>query len=450
MADHDDVLSNRKLDRDPRAAELRDSILKQVEEYFSIAHAKAEFVPGKTPVPVSGKVFDGDDGQFLVASSLDFWLTTGRFNDMFESRLRDFIQSEHALTTNSGSSANLLAVTALTSNKLGGERLRKGDEVITVAAGFPTTLNPIIQNGLVPVFVDVGLPTYNVNADLLEDAVSEKTKAMIFAHTLGNPFDVDRIVAFAEEHDLWLVEDCCDALGSRYGGRPVGTFGDIGTFSFYPAHHITMGEGGAVATNDDVLAKSLESFRDWGRDCHCPPGHDNTCRNRYGFKFENLPQGYDHKYVYSEVGYNLKISDMQASVGLSQMDKLSGFIFRRQENYAKLRGALADLEGSIILPEATPNSEPSWFGFPISVKGGFEERNRLIDFLDRKKIGTRLLFGGNLTKQPYFKDIPHRQIGSLPNTDRIMNQTLWLGVYPGLTQEMIEYVSASVHEFFKR
>ncbi len=449
MADHDDFLNNRRLDRDPRAAELRNSILRQVGEYFSLAHVQSEFVPGKTPVPVSGKVFDGDDGKFLVASSLDFWLTTGRFNDMFESRFRDFIQSEHALTTNSGSSANLLAVTALTSGKLGNDRLRKGDEVITVAAGFPTTLNPIIQNGLVPVFVDVGLPTYNVSADLLEGAVSDKTKAMIFAHTLGNPFDVDRIVSFAEEHDLWLVEDCCDALGSTYGGRPVGTFGDLGTFSFYPAHHITMGEGGAVATNDDVLAKAVESFRDWGRDCHCPPGHDNTCRNRYGFKFEDLPEGYDHKYVYSEVGYNLKISDMQASVGLSQMDKLSGFIARRKKNYARLRASLADLEASILLPEATPNSDPAWFGFPISVKAGFGERNKLIEFLDRKKIATRLLFGGNLTKQPYFKGIPHRKVGVLPNTDRIMNQTLWLGVYPGLTEEMIDHVSGSIHEYFR-
>ncbi|HEY3419541.1 MAG TPA: lipopolysaccharide biosynthesis protein RfbH [Methanomassiliicoccales archaeon] len=438
------------MDRDPRAAELRDSILKLVDEYFSLAHAKAEFVPGKTPVPVSGKVFDGVDGQFLVASSLDFWLTTGRFNDLFESKFKDFIRSEHALTTNSGSSANLLAVTALTSKKLGNDRLRKGDEVITVAAGFPTTLNPIIQNGLVPVFVDVGLPTYNVDPDLLEGAVTEKTKAMIFAHTLGNPFEIDKIVAFAEEHDLWLVEDCCDALGSKYDASPVGTFGDIGTFSFYPAHHITMGEGGAVATDDDVLAKAIESFRDWGRDCHCPPGHDNTCRNRYGFKFENLPQGYDHKYVYSEVGYNLKISDMQAAVGLSQMEKLPGFILRRKENFTRLRSLLADLEGSLLLPEPTQKSEPAWFGFPISVKEGFAERNRLLEFLDRKKIGTRLLFGGNLTKQPYFKDIVHRKIGALSNTDKIMNQTLWLGVYPGLTEEMIAYVSASLHEFFSR
>jgi CDP-6-deoxy-D-xylo-4-hexulose-3-dehydrase len=450
MADHDEILRNGKLDRDPRAKELRDSILKQVNEYFSLAHTAQEFVPGKSPVPVSGKVFDGVDGQFLVASSLDFWLTTGRFNDMFERRFREFVQSEHALTTNSGSSANLLAITALTSNKLGNDRLRKGDEVITVAAGFPTTVNPIVQNGLTPVFVDVKFPTYNVDPALVEDAITEKTKALVFAHTLGNPFDLKAITKIAKEHDLWLVEDCCDGLGSRYAGRPVGTFGDIATFSFYPAHHITMGEGGAVVTDDDRLAKAVESFRDWGRDCHCPPGHDNTCRNRYGFKFENLPEGYDHKYVYSELGYNLKISDMQAAVGLSQMDKLAGFIEARKRNFSRLRGALADLKDVLVLPEATEDSDPSWFGFPLSVKAGYAERNRLIQFLDGRRIGNRLLFGGNLTKQPYFKGIPHRISGDLAHTDDVMNQTFWIGVFPGLTDAMMDYVVGSLHQFYGR
>jgi len=449
MDDHMDLLRNGKLDLDHRAKELRESILRQVDDYFSIAHSIQEFVPGKSPVPVSGKVFDGSDGQFLVAASLDFWLTTGRFNDEFESRFRDFVGAEHALTTNSGSSANLLAVTALTSRKLGDERLITGDEVITVAAGFPTTVNPLVQNGLVPVFVDVSLPTYNVDTELIEDAITERTKALIFAHTLGNPFDLKHVVEIAKDHGLWLIEDCCDALGSMYGGRRVGTFGDIGTFSFYPAHHITMGEGGAVITNDQKLATAVESFRDWGRDCHCPPGKDNTCRNRYGFKFEDLPQGYDHKYVYSETGYNLKISDMQAAVGLSQMDKLECFIQKRKHNFTKLKTALSDLKDVLVLPEATGGSEPSWFGFPISVKGGYEERGRLISSLDSKRIGTRLLFGGNLTKQPYFKHIKHRKVGLLENTNTIMNQTLWLGVYPGLNDQMIDYVSASVHEHFK-
>ena len=450
MVDRNEVLSNGKLDRDARAAELRDSILKQVEAYFEVVHASPEFVPGKTPVPVSGKVFDGVDGQFLVASSLDFWLTTGRFNDMFEKRFREFVHAEHALTTNSGSSANLLAVTALTSKKLGHDMLQKGDEVITVAAGFPTTLNPIVQNGLVPVFVDVSLPTYDVDVDLLEKAISEKTRAMIFAHTLGNPFDLKKVVDFAEKHDLWLIEDCCDALGSRYSGRPVGSFGDIATYSFYPAHHITMGEGGAVTTDDGRLATAVESFRDWGRDCHCPPGHDNTCRNRYGFKFEGLPEGYDHKYVYSELGYNLKISDMQAAVGLSQMDKLPRFVEARKNNFRRLRKALNDLEDVLLLPEATAGSDTSWFGFPLSVKVGPAERNRLIHFLDGRKISSRLLFGGNLTRQPYFKGIHHRSVGDLTRTDEIMNKTFWIGVYPGLSDAMIDYMVKSLHDFYNR
>ena len=448
MNDHNDLLRNDRLDRDPRAKKLRESILAQVTEYFEIAHSRPEFVPGKTPVPVSGKLFDAEDGKSLVSASLDFWLTTGRFNDEFELRFRDFLQADHAMTTNSGSSANLLAVTALTSRKLGEERLKPGDEVITVAAGFPTTVNPLIQNGLVPVIVDVSLPTYNVDVDLIGRAITDRTKALIFAHTLGNPFDLKRVVEIAKDHDLWLVEDCCDALGSRFDDRLVGTFGDIGTFSFYPAHHITMGEGGAVVTNDQKLATIAESFRDWGRDCHCPPGKDNTCRNRYGFKFEDLPQGYDHKYVYSEIGYNLKISDMQAAVGLSQMDKLEGFVQRRRENFDRIRSALSDLQEVLVLPEATKGSAPSWFGFPVSVRGGFEERNRLIDFLDKRRIGTRLLFGGNLTKQPYFKYVNHRKSGVLINTDAIMNRTLWLGVFPGLTDQMIDYVSDSVHEHF--
>jgi CDP-6-deoxy-D-xylo-4-hexulose-3-dehydrase len=450
MNDYKELLGNGKLDRDPRAKALRDSILEQVNIYFSISHETPKFVPGKTPIPVSGKVYDGVDGQFLVASSLDFWLTTGRFNEMFERRFREFCQAEHALTTNSGSSANLLAITALTSNRLGNDRLRKGDEVITVAAGFPTTVNPIIQNGLSPVFVDVSLPTYNVDPRLVDEAITEKTKALVFAHTLGNPFDLRKIVEIAEKHDLWLIEDCCDALGSQYEGRPIGTFGDLATFSFYPAHHITMGEGGAVITNDDRLATTVESLRDWGRDCHCPPGQDNTCRNRYGFKFEGLPEGYDHKYVYSELGYNLKISDMQAAVGVSQMQKLPHFVEARKKNFVRFREMLADLNDVLVLPEATEGSDPSWFGFPISVMNDSQERNRLIQFLDARRIGNRLLFGGNLTKQPYFKGISHRVSGRLIHTDEVMNKTFWLGVYPGLTEPMIAYVAESLHEFYQR
>jgi CDP-4-dehydro-6-deoxyglucose reductase, E1 len=449
MDDYRDLLRNGKIDHDPRAKALRDSILEQVDAYFSIAHELPKFIPGKTPIPVSGKVYDGVDGQFLVASSLDFWLTTGRFNEMFERKFREFCQTEHALTTNSGSSANLLAITALTSNKLGRERLGKGDEVITVAAGFPTTVNPIVQNGLVPVFVDVTLPTYNVDPGLVEEAITEKTKAMVFAHTLGNPFDLRRIVEIAEKHDLWLIEDCCDALGSQYVGRPIGSFGDLGTFSFYPAHHITMGEGGAVITNEYRLATAVESLRDWGRDCHCPPGHDNTCRNRYGFKFEGLPDGYDHKYVYSELGYNLKISDMQAAVGASQIRKLPYFVEARKKNFVRFRQMLADLDDVLVLPEATEGSDPSWFGFPISVMNDSQERNRLIQFLDARRIGNRLLFGGNLTKQPYFKGIPHRISGSLTRTDEVMNKTFWLGVYPGLTEAMLGYMSESLHDFYR-
>jgi CDP-6-deoxy-D-xylo-4-hexulose-3-dehydrase len=341
-------------------------------------------------------------------------------------------------------------VTALTSEKLGKRRLRKGDEVITAAAGFPTTVNPIIQNGLVPVFVDVSLPTYNVDPACIEEAITDRTKALIFAHTLGNPFDVERVAKIAQDHGLWLIEDCCDALGSRFRGRLVGTFGELGTFSFYPAHHITMGEGGAVVTDQKELAQAVESFRDWGRDCHCPPGKDNTCRNRYGFKFDGLPEGYDHKYVYSELGYNLKITDMQAAVGLAQLDKLPGFIEARQKNFDHIRSALSDLQDMLILPEATANSQPSWFGFPLTVKGDHWERNRLQQHLDGCKIGTRLLFGGNLTKQPYFRHLPHRKQGALPHTDTIMGRTFWLGVYPGLSPQMIDYVSGCVHEFYGR
>jgi CDP-6-deoxy-D-xylo-4-hexulose-3-dehydrase len=450
MNERSEPLLNAALDRDPEARRLRAKILEDVKAYFSVAHSVPAFKPGITPVPVSGKVFDWEEGQCLVSASLDFWLTTGRFNDSFEKKFGGLFPRQYALTTNSGSSANLLAITALTSQKLGKKRLRKGDEIITIAVGFPTTVNPIIQNGLVPVFVDVSLPTYNVDPTLIEEGISDRTKGMIFAHTLGNPLDLELVTTIAREHGLWLIEDCCDALGSKYHGRMVGNFGDMGTFSFYPAHHITMGEGGAVVTDTRVLAQAIESFRDWGRDCHCPPGKDNTCRNRYGFKFDGLPEGYDHKYVYSELGYNLKITDMQAAVGLAQLDKLPTFIQARQDNFDRLHSSLKDLQDLLILPEATVNSQPSWFGFPITVMGGHQERHRLVKHLENCRIGTRLMFGGNLLKQPYFKGKIHRKLGDLPKTDVVMNQTFWLGVYPGLNAPMIDYVSSTIHEFYGR
>ncbi len=441
------MLKNADLD-DSKAEGLRNRILKLVAEYAAAAHGPKEFVPGQSHVPVSGKVFDASDLSHLVAASLDFWLTAGRFNDAFESRLADFVKVKHALTVNSGSSANLLAISSLTSPGLGKDALRPGDEVITVAAGFPTTVNPIIQNGLIPVFVDVDIPTYEISVSEVKKAITPRTKAIVAAHTLGNPFDIDGICRIAEDNDLFLIEDCCDALGSTYHGKKVGAFGDISTFSFYPAHHITTGEGGAVATNDKTTARIMESMRDWGRDCHCPTGKDNTCGRRFSMQLGDLPYGYDHKYTYSNLGYNLKMTDMQAAIGLAQTDHLDRFTRVRKSNYHHLREGLSGLEDKMILPEATRGSDPSWFGFPITLKAGCGVgRKELLQKLDQKKIGTRLLFGGNLLRQPYFKNLPHRTVGRLTNTDIIMNDTFWIGVFPGLTKEMLDYMIANLKEY---
>ena len=430
-----------------RASELRSNILDLVREYSAEAFAPRAFVPGETAVPVSGKVFDGDEVASLVDSGLDFWLTTGRYAASFERQLKDFIGARHAFLCNSGSSANLLALSALTSPKLGDRALRPGDEVITVGAGFPTTVNPIIQNRLVPVFLDIELGTYDVKVDRLADAISPKTKAIALAHTLGNPFDLDAVMQLAKDHGLWVMEDNCDALGARYRGQMTGSFGDVSTVSFYPAHHITMGEGGAVLTRRAALKPLIESFRDWGRDCWCEPGKDNTCEKRFEWDLGTLPYGYDHKYTYSHIGYNLKATDMQAAVGAAQMGKLDGFIKARNENWQTLHDGLADLE-CFIMPTATKHSEPSWFGFAITIKpGSAAKRHELVQFLDARKIGTRQLFGGNLLRQPAYEGIEHRVVGDLTNADIVTEQTFWLGVYPGLTDEMLAYVIASVREY---
>jgi len=432
----------------PRAAQLRQQILELSREYFREAFEGSDFDPGFSPVPVSGKVIDGDDICAVVDSALDAWFTTGRFAQEFERKLARFVGVRSASLVNSGSSANLVAVSALTSPKLGDRRLKPGDEVITVAAGFPTTVNPIIQNRLVPVFVDVTVPTYEIDVRQLGAALSKRTKAIVIAHTLGNVFDLDAITAFARENNLWLIEDCCDALGSTWKGRHVGTFGDIATVSFYPAHHITMGEGGAVLTDKPNLQVLIESFRDWGRDCWCHPGKDNTCGKRFDWQLGTLPCGYDHKYTYSHIGYNLKATDMQAALGLSQIGKLAGFIERRKENFHYLSSALKPFEDVLILPEATPGSEPSWFGFPIAVREGAPfTREQLIRALESKKIGTRLLFAGNLLRQPAYEGCEYRAIGDLPNTDFVMNQVFWIGLFPGLTQPMLDFISCVIGEF---
>ena len=398
-------------------------------------------------MPVSGKVFDADELQHLVEASLDFWLTTGRFAERFEREFARWVGVRHAILVNSGSSANLLAVTTLTADELGKRALRPGDEVITAAAGFPTTVNPIIQNRLVPVFVDSLIPTYNADPDAVEAAVGPRTRAIMLAHTLGNPFDVDRIKAIAERHGLWLIEDTCDAVGSTWHDRKVGTFGDLSTVSFYPAHHMTMGEGGAVLTDSPPLKKILESFRDWGRDCWCEPGEDNTCGKRFEWHLGTLPTGYDHKYSYSRIGYNLKLTDMQAAVGVAQLTKLDDFVARRRDNFAHLRGALGPLADVLILPEATPGSDPSWFGFPITVReeAGIS-RNAVIAWLESRGIKTRLLFGGNLIRQPAYATVPFRVVGGLANADTIMNSTFWVGTFPGLDRAMLDYVAAQMSE----
>ena len=412
---------------------------------YAEAESPAEFIPGQTPVPPSGKVIGAPEMQAMVEAALDGWLTTGRFNAAFEQRLGRFLGAKHVLTVNSGSSANLAAFSALTSPKLGERAIRPGDEVISVAAAFPTTVNPILQAGAVPVFVDVGIPTYNADPALVEAAIGPRTKAIMLAHTLGNPFDLSAIAGLAEQHGLWLIEDCCDALGSTYRDRPVGTFGAVGTLSFYPAHHITMGEGGAVFTQSGKLKPILESFRDWGRDCFCAPGKDNTCGKRFCWQLGDLPQGYDHKYTYSHLGYNLKISDMQAACALAQMDRLEGFIQARKDNFAHLQSRLRDLEEFLILPQATPGSDPAWFGFPITLRGG--GRLELLSHLDRHGIGTRLLFAGNLIRQPYMAGRKYRVCGELANTDRIMRDTFWIGVYPGLSRDMLDFACDTLIAF---
>ncbi len=432
----------------PEAEKLREKILGLVERYAELAHAPKPFVAGKSPVPVSGRVYGAPEMVSLVDSALEFWLTTGRYNDAFEKRLAKVLGIHHVLTCNSGSSANLLAATALTSHMLGDRALKAGDEVITCATGFPTTINPLMQNGLVPVFVDVEIPTYNIRADLIEAALSKKTKAIMVAHTLGNPFDLDTVMAVAKKHKLFVIEDTCDALGATFKDKPVGTFGDIGTFSFYPAHHITMGEGGAVCTNTATMNRILESVRDWGRDCWCAPGCDNTCKKRFGWKLGSLPEGYDHKYTYSNMGYNLKITDMQAAVGYTQLDKLEGFVARRKANFKRFKAALKNVEDFFILPEATPQSDPSWFGFVLTVRAGAPfKRDDLLKYLNEKKIATRLLFGGNLTRQPYMQGRAFRVHGNMTSSDIVMRDTFWLGVYPGLSDEAMDYMAETIAAF---
>ena len=432
-------------------AELRAMILDLTGEYARRFHTPKQFEPGESPVPVAGKVYGENDMRLLVDSALDFWLTTGRFNAAFEDRLAKRLGVAHALTTNSGSSANLLAPSTLTSHYFRGDALKPGDEIITVATGFPTTVNPSLQYGLIPVFVDVDIPTYNIRPDMIEAAVSDRTRAIMIAHTLGNPFDLSEVMRVAEKYNLWVIEDCCDALGATYDGKGVGTFGHIGTLSFYPAHHITMGEGGAVFTDKPRLKRVIESMRDWGRDCWCAPGMDNTCGKRFARQLGSLPKGYDHKFTYGHAGYNLKITDMQAAVGLAQLDHLSGFIAARKQNFAILTELLQPLEHIFILPKATPKSDPSWFGFPITIRPDANlDREALVRFLNDNKIGTRLLFGGNLLRQPYMKGRKYRVVGDLENADLVTMNTFWVGLFPGLTQDHLAYTADKISEFVSR
>jgi len=436
-----------------RLDDLRSKIGDLVQQYADIAYAPKPFLPGQSAIPVSGKVIGAQELKLMVDASLDGWLTTGRFNAEFERRLASFLGVKHLITVNSGSSANLVAFSTLTSSKLGDRAIKQGDEVIGVAAGFPTTVNPILQFGAVPVFVDVDLATHNIDASKIEAAISPKTKAIMLAHSLGNPFNLDVVTALCKKHGLWLVEDCCDALGATYNGQLVGTFGDIATLSFYPAHHITMGEGGAVFTNNAQLKMIAESFRDWGRDCYCAPGQDNTCNKRFCWTKQqlggDLPDGYDHKYTYSHLGYNLKITDMQAACALAQMDRVDEFIAKRRSNFDYLKSRLSSVSDFLHLPEATANSEPSWFGFPLIVKEDTGvKRADLINFLEENKIGTRLLFAGNLTKQPYMAGRNYRISGELTNTDVVMNQTFWLGTFPALDERHLDYIAEKLEEFF--
>jgi CDP-6-deoxy-D-xylo-4-hexulose-3-dehydrase len=427
---------------------IREQIASLVDEYASFALTPQLFIPGTTLVPPSGKVIGAEELKNMVEASLDGWLTTGRFNTQFEKKLAAFIGVKHLITVNSGSSANLVAFSTLTSPKLGERAIKPGDEVIGVAAGFPTTVNPILQFGAVPVFVDVDGLTHNIDASKIEAAIGSKTKAIMLAHSLGNPFNLDVVTALCKKYKLWLIEDCCDALGSTYRGQMVGTFGDIATLSFYPAHHITMGEGGAVFTNNDELKSIAESFRDWGRDCYCKPGNDNTCGKRFCQKLGGLPEGYDHKYTYSHLGYNLKITDMQAACGLAQLGKAPQFIQARKDNFAFLRERLRNCEEFLNLPEAAEHSDPSWFGFPITLKEKCPvTRLDLLTYLDQNKIGTRLLFAGNLTRQPYMIGTNYRVSGDLKNTDNVMKNTFWIGIYPGLPTPMLDFVAEKIESF---
>ena len=451
-------------DKSKQLQSLREDILSLVREYGALKESKNIFIVGETPVPPSGKLLDENEYINLVDASLDGWLTTGRFNDAFESKLADILHVRHALTTNSGSSANLLAFASLTSPRLGDRALKPGDEVITVAAGFPTTVNPIIQYGCIPVFVDIELGTYNIDPKQIEAAVTSKTKAIMLAHTLGNPFDINAVLAIVKKYDLWLIEDSCDALGAQYTvnidyaksrndlisageSRAVGSFGHIGTLSFYPAHHITMGEGGAVFTNSKQLNTIAESFRDWGRDCYCPPGQDNSCSKRFEWQLGSLPKGYDHKYIYSHCGFNLKITDMQAACGLAQLEKLDAFVKQRNANFAFMLDGLQSTQQHFILPYSSKEATPSWFGFPITVISDKFTRLELVQYLDKKKIGTRQLFSGNIVRQPYMQDVEYRQVGDLEATDKAMADTIWLGVQPALGHVELTYVVQTIKQF---
>ena len=430
--------------------DIKNNILDLVNRYSDIFFKEKEFIPGISDVPVSGKVIGASEISHMVEASLDGWLTAGRFNEMFEEKLSSFLGVKCLLTVNSGSSANLIAFSTLTSPKLKERAINKGDEIISVAAGFPTTINPIIQYGAIPVFVDVKIPTYNIDENLVESSINKKTKAIMLAHTLGNPFNVKKIKEICDKYNLWLIEDSCDALGAKFENQNVGTFGDLATLSFYPAHHITMGEGGAVFTNSKKLEMIAKSYRDWGRDCYCDAGKDNTCNKRFGWSLGELPFGYDHKYTYSHAGYNMKITDMQAACGLGQLERLEGFIKKRKENFSFLYKNLKNLEEFLILQESEKNSDPSWFGFPLSLrKNNKFNRNDLIKYLDNKKIGTRLLFAGNVIKQPYMKNVDFRVHGELKNTNFIMDNTFWIGVYPGLTSQQLEYSVSTIKEFFR-